>query len=196
MERVHTGLDSGLEQDTGVASLVVDGDILVQLVKLEADLVTIDAAPGEELAVLSASQGVVLATINIGNVVVLEGGELGGSEDDGIILAGVGLDTDLAKVVQTPAVDVTLVVDGKAVVRAAGNLDNLASGQTDALGGKRRHLVALDDPSSELVLLAATPGNNVALDVEGEDVVGAGGEGGDLLECGDEDGSRLNLDGL
>lgn len=196
METVHTGLDSGLEQDTGVASLVVNGDILVKLVKLEADLVTIDTAPSEELTVLGASQRVVLATVDVGNVVVLKGGELDRSEDDGIVLACVGLDTNLAKVVQTPAVDTALVVDGEAVVGATGNLDNLASGQTDALGSERRHLVALDDASSELVLLTATPGNNVTLDVESKDVVGTGCEGGDLLECGDEDGSRLNLDGL
>lgn len=138
----------------------------------------------------------VLATINISNVVVLKGGKLGRSEDDGIVLAGVGLDTDLAKVVQAPTVDATLVVDSKAVVGTTGNLDNLASGQTDALRNKRRHLVALDDASSELVLLAAAPSNNVALGVESEDVVGTGGEGGDVLECGDDDGSRLNLDGL
>lgn len=43
-----------------------------------------------------------------------------------------------------------------------------------------------------MVLLARAPGKDLLFVVEGEDVVGAGDEGDDLLECGEE--SRTILD--
>lgn len=50
-----TRLDGRLEEDTGVASLVVDGVLLRQLVKLETDLVTVNTSPCQEVTLVRAS---------------------------------------------------------------------------------------------------------------------------------------------
>ena len=59
-------------------------------------------------------------------------------------------------------------------------------------GNEGVHFGAFQDAAAELVLLARAPGKDLLFVVEGEDVVGAGDEGDDLLECGEE--SRTILD--
>lgn len=189
-------MKSRLEENTGVLALIIDGVLLAELIKLETNLVAINTSPSKELALVGARQRMMLATINVGDLAIFKGSNLGRLENDGFILAGIGFNADLAEVVQTPAINLTLLVNSKAVVRAASDFDNLATGQTNALGNQRRHLVALNDATAQLVLLATTPSDDVALVVESEHVVGTSGQSLDVLEGGQQHGSGLDLDGL
>lgn len=96
---ILTGLNRGLEQDASSATLVVDGVLLRELIELEANLVTIHTTPGEELALVGACQRVVLAAVDVCDGLLLEVGKLGGLQDNGFVLASVGLDANLAKVI-------------------------------------------------------------------------------------------------
>lgn len=143
----------------------------------------VEAAPGKEGAVVSAGERMVLTAVNISNLVVGEGVNDGRTQNDGVVLAGTVADARLGKVVQTPGPDFTVHIDGEAVVLAAGDLlDVVFSSETHALRNEGGQLVALEDAAAELVLLAAAPGEDVALGIEGEDVVGPCCEDLDVLE--------------
>ena len=53
-------------------------------------------------------------------------------------------------------------------------------------------VLAFDDTTPKLVLLSGAPCKDVAFLVEGEDVIGACGEGGDILDIWDENGGVLD----
>jgi len=102
--------------------------------------------------------------------------------------------TAFGVVVQAPRDDARLGVDHEAVVRTAGDLDSLGSAWKRADAGRveRSSVVALEETAGELGLLAGTPGVDLVLLVERNDVVQTGGK---LLDFGDlRDEDRLLLD--
>lgn len=189
---------SGVLQDASLLAVVEDGVLLGEDVIGQTDLVAVDAAPGQELTALGAGEGVVLAAVNVGDLVVAQGLDVAGSHLGGIVLASVVLYAKLGVVVEAPAEDAALLVDDEAVVRAAGDADGLGAADghgADALGLERRLGVVVEDLAAELVLLAAAPGVDLALVVECENVVGAGGDLRDAADVVDEDGDLLDIDG-
>lgn len=191
---VLTGNDGGDCQNARLFVLVADKVILVDVgLARKADLVAVEAAPRQKLAVLGAGQGVVLATGNVGDSVLVERVNEDGAKNDGVVLASALADAGLAVVVQTPSPDLAISVDGEAVVLSTGDLLDLLGGEGHALRDEGGHLVALNDAAAELVLLATAPCQDVSLAVKGENVVGAGGEGFDVLQVADEGGVLLNL---
>jgi hypothetical protein len=99
----------------------------------------------------------------------------------------------LAERVQAPGEDLALLVDGKGMVRARADKDNVPEGEP--FGRESVELPALDDPSAELVLLAVAPDVDGAVDGEGDDVVGTAGDGGEaeMRDGRERDGGELVL---
>lgn len=160
-----------------------------------ARLVSVDAAPREQLAVGRAGERVVLAAGDVADRLVAERVDELRLEDVAAVGAGLGLDAELGKVVEAPADDAALGVDDERVVRAARELGGLGAARQGADAGRVEgvEVVALEEAAGELGLLAGAPGVDLVFLVEGEDVVGAGGDGADLGELGDQGGSALNL---
>lgn len=99
VSRELTRLDSRPEENTRIASIVVDGVVTRKLVKLEANLVAIDTAPSQDITIGGASDGVVPATINVCDLLMIKVGKLSRSKDDSIVLTSVRFDTDLTEVI-------------------------------------------------------------------------------------------------
>lgn len=202
----------GRGQDARGAELAVDAVLAGVPGGREAELVAVDAAEGEEGAVVGDGEGVVLAADEGGDAAAAgEGLDLGGLQDNGAVLGTTKLivivlvplplgtgDAELAKVVEAPGPGAALVVEGEAVVGAGGDGDDAdAAAEGAAAGAEGRGLgVALDDAAAELVLLGGAPGLDLAAVVEGENVVGARGEGDDLAGLVEEDRSVLDVDVL
>lgn len=206
---IHAGVSSnnggklqtgGSLQDARLLALhTKDAVVSVVVVLGEAELVTVDAAKRKDLAVVRDGEGVVLAANDVDDLVVGELLDERGLQDDRPVVANIlVLDAELAVVVETPGPDLALVVEGEGVVGAGGNLGDLdAALEGHAAGAEAGGLhVALDTAAGELVLLGRTPGLDFALVVKGQDVVGAGGDGDDLLWLIEKDRVLLNFNVL
>ena len=100
----------------------------------------------------------------------------------------------LPVVVQPPREDPPALVDGEVVAEAREDGRDLVLLEDDAVRGERLVAVAEDEAAAELALVADAPGVDGALAGEGQDMIGASGEVGDVPEGGDAD--RLSADYL
>ena len=193
---LDVGDDSGLDQDSGLLLLVEDGVLLGKRARGETDLVSVDAAPRQQLALVVDGQRVVLAAGNVDEHLILQRADQLRLEEVAAVGAGLGLDAELGVGVEAPGDQPALGVDDEGVVRAAGNLGRLGAvrERPDASGIEGSLVCALDKAAAELALLAGAPGEDLVLLVEGENVVGAGSEVLDFAKHGELEGNPLDLD--
>ena len=177
-----------------MAAGIIDDGVRRHLGDGQAHLCAIEAAPDEARAVFGGGDGVVGAAFNLFDAGTSQGGDGGGFEDDGVVVASVVRDAGFAVVVEAPGPDAVALVDGEAVVLPGGDGDDLFGGEAEFAGDEAVEFGAFDDAAAELVLLPGPPGPDVAFDVEGEDVVGAADDAGDVLEGGVEEGRVLDAD--
>jgi hypothetical protein len=182
---------SGLDENAGTSASVLDDRVIGERVDLHAALVTIHTTPNQALAIGSASNRVVSATTELGDFPVGEGFNRDGVSNGGLIVTSVVPDTSRTETVQTPGVDRAVGVHGEGVVGARAHVNNVLA-QAELARLQAVELVALDDAATELVLLARTPGEDAAVVVQGEDMVGTASQLLNLLQGGDEDRSGLN----
>ena len=185
-------------QDARLVVLVEDGVVLSERILLDANLVAVNAAEGEELAVGAAGERVVGAAVDVGDVVVLEAADDARDGDDGIGLAGqVGV-ARLGVVVQAPGPELAAVVDVEARVRAGGNLDGMSRlGEASAHRRVQARLRAAPSRHAlarELRLSTAAPGEHLAVPVQRQHVVRPGSKTNNLVEAGNLHRSVLHLD--
>lgn len=123
-----------------------------------------------------------LASINAYDLsFVLEAGDDGRVEDHGFVAAGALGDAGLAVVVQAPGVDFAVFVDGKGVGVAGCDVDH-GFGQAELTRDEPVEFGALDDSSTELMLLAGAPGEDGSIAAKSKDVVGSCSQFCDLLQ--------------
>lgn len=196
LNAVEVGNDERLDQVSRLPSLLVEEEmILGHIINLHTALTIVDATPNQDLTSCGASNGVMSTTGNLLDVVVVEDRDLGGIGDGAaIVLLLVFWHTRLAEGVESPRVDITLVVNGERVVVATANVNDILLAETKLTGDQSAFGGAGDHAASELALLSCAPRKDLALLVQSEDVVGAGSQSGDVLEFWDEDGSVCGLD--
>ena len=180
-------------EDPRRLGLVTDEGVVSEVSDIETGLAAIDAAPDEALAVGGDSEGVVGAASEGNDVLVGEAGDDSGLEDDGFVLARVFFVARLAEVVEAPGPDLAGRVDGEGVVGAAVDVGDLVAREPELARHEAVHARALDHAAAQLVLLPGAPGGDVALGVEGEHVVVAADDAGDLAEAGDAHEASLDL---
>lgn len=182
------------DEDSWLLAVVINSIVLGERTGWLTDLVAINPAPGEELAIGGACQRVVLTAGNVGNLVTAERLDNLGTHDVAAVDADRVLVAALGVVVETPADDTALGVNDEAVVRTAGKLDGLgaAGERTNAGRVEGSGVVALEETASKLGLLAGAPGVDLILLVEGEDVVETGSKLLDLGQLGDVGWGPLN----
>jgi hypothetical protein len=180
--------------------LVVDCVLLVVDIRRLANLMAVNAAPAQQLAVCSGSNRVVAATIDRLDVLAGEGLNNLGVEHHGIILASVVNVASLRVVVQTERPHATVVVLVEAVVRAGGDINSMLLHSELATGfgleTTAGTAVTGDGLTAELELATASPAEDLAGLVKSQNVVGTGGKLGDVLKTRDQDGRSLDSDTL
>lgn len=146
-----------------ITNHVIDGESI----KFDADLKSVDAAPGETFPVLSHSDAVELPAVDADDLALtLEASDKGWVEDNGFITTRAFANTGLTVVIQTPGVDFAIFVDGERVGVAGGNVGH-GFWKTEFAGDETVQLGALDNATAELVLLARTPGEYSTIAAEG-----------------------------
>ena len=160
---------SRLHQNSRPVVLVGDGILFGVRVICVAHLMPVDATPGQKLACLSASDRVMLAAHDLGDLAPAQRLDDTGHKDHGIILAAVIAVARLRVVVQPPTPDLFIVVDEEAVVRTSADVNRiLARVKLAAAGGSQTGLLPFMTRrrlAAELELAATAPGVNLARDV-------------------------------
>jgi len=134
------------------------------------------------------------ATNNLLDVVLLEILNFSWCTDSAVIFRFL-FNASLAERVQTPGVDVAILLDSEAVIIAATNVDDGFSLQAELTRNESANGGTGDDSAGKLALLTRSPGEDFAFVVSGEDVIGAAGHFDDVLELWDEHWSVLILHG-
>lgn len=127
----------------------------------------------------------VATTGDLLDIVGLELGDDSWFRDHSIVLASTLDNATLAKVVESPSPNAAVFANSEAVVCAGSNLFNLATRKAKFTGNEATSTSALHYSATKLVLLATAPGPNVVFGIKSENVVGAGGQAGDLLQLWD-----------
>lgn len=113
----------------------------------------------------------------------------------GIILITLILgNAGLAKCVESPGIDLSRLVDSKAVIVAATDFLDVLALETKFTRDKCANGSSGDHTASKLVLLSSSPGEDLALAAESQDVVGSSGQGGDVLQLRDQSRGALSGD--
>lgn len=164
----------------GVADDVVVGDGG----GVDSGLTAIKAAPDEALAVLGRREGVVDASREVGDGVVVKFEVInnGWGDDNGIVLAGVAVDAGSTKGVGAPGPHLLFAVNGKGVIGATRDQTDVLTTEAEEAGVKRLVSLALHLAEAELILLTRAPGVDNTFVVASESVVGTGSNVDDFLK--------------
>jgi hypothetical protein len=191
---LEVGDGSRVGQDTGSVTFVKDDVVLGKGSSIDAGGVVVDTAPDENLVLLGDGETVEVSGGDVGDLVLaFQAWNHSGLEDTSFAFTSLGRDTGLTVVVQSPAVDRSIFVDGKGVVGASSNVNkslaraNLLRNKTLVFG------TAFNEATSQLVLFARSPGVYGAVSQEGENVVATSSELGDILNAGNESRSTLDF---
>ena len=183
-------------QNARVSSGVVDDVSFVELVDLKTELEAIETSPDEQFACIGDGNGVMSTSFDVCYASLVLTKRL----DDGRVvnigfaaIADVFYNAGFTEAVEAPAVDVAVGTDCEGVV-CAGADGNHLFGQAELGGDEGVHFGAFENAATELILLARAPGKDLLFVIEGEDVVGAGGEGDDLFQGGEESWTILDED--
>ena len=129
---------------------------------------------------------------DLGDFLACQGFDEGGFLDIRLVFTSEGGETGLAERVEAPGVDLVVLGDGKGMVGARVDGSDFVLGQAEFAWLEAVVVLAFNNAATELVLLSGAPGEDVAFFVEGEDVVGTGSEGGDVLDVGNLDRGVLD----
>jgi hypothetical protein len=99
----------------------------------------------------------------------------------------------LAVVVKTPRIDLAILVNSKAVERAAGNIGNLALGKTKLRRYQAVGASSLNDATTKLILLTTAPSEDVTLGVKSLNMIATRGKSFDVFQLGNESRACLEL---
>lgn len=166
-----TGKNNGLCQ-VATSLLVINVHIVLrELINRHTTLLVIDATPDENLARFSAGNGVVSAAIEFFDLVTSEVLDQGRNKDS-IISTLRGWNTGLTEGIETPGIDVAILVDSKTVVVARSNFCDLLALETKLTRNESAICGTSDNTTCELVLLPSSPGKDLSLVVESENMVG------------------------
>lgn len=188
----------GSDQDAVLTGDILDDVVFAKVVLSNTGLMRVHAAPAEEITISSDDDGVALATRDVGDLVLLEflddHGLGDGEEGVGAIII---VDASLAVAVETPGPDLTIDVDGeRVVVTRVNRRDLLAAGDVDGTGLETVDTRALNNATTQLILLPVAPSVNNALVVEDDRMISTTDGGDDVLELWDLGGSILDAHGL
>lgn len=160
------------------------------------------AAKHHQLAIVRDSERVVLAAGDADDAVAFID-ELGDERRLKhqcllVVVAGLAIEAQLAVVVQAPGPDTSLVVNCERVVCAGGDFGDLGAAlEVEATGAEGRcEGIAEDDATTELALLVGSPGLDLALAVQGENMVGARSDIDDLRWLREENWGMLDANVL
>lgn len=178
--------DRRLDEDARLSVRTHDRIILRKGIRRQANLVAVNSAPGEQLAVGTASYGMVLASIDVDDLVVAKSADGFNRRDDSVILTSMLGMSSLGEVVEAPGMQFTMIVDVKAVVRASSNLHGvLRLRKTAANVGFERCLGSCMSRSrfpTKLELATMAPGEYLSVLIQSQHVVCAGSQRCDVLE--------------
>lgn len=159
------------------------------------NLVSVNAAPGDELAFVRAGQGMVLAAGDVDDIELQERANNLRLENGGIVLASIGGNAKFGVVIKAPADNTLFMVNDEGVVCTAAESLRLGAvrEKSNATRKEGRLLVTLKKTARELGLLAGAPSKNLVLVVQCKNMISTGCELRDPREFRDLDGRPLHL---
>lgn len=164
----------------------------------QTDLRTVRSSASVDLSVVEEEERVVLSPRDLDDLCAVVEGRVesvddGRDLDDALLTTSIGADSRLSERVETPGVHSTVLVDGERMEVSSADGDDVL--EAKSLGSETVDPSTLDDPSSELALLAIAPHEDGSVDRQGEDVVRSAGDRRKLvlLEGGERNGGELAL---
>lgn len=192
ISRIESWDRNGIRNHSRSTLLVENSIIRRNGVRLHPKNVVIDTSPNKALSFVRHGDAVEVTTINARYVsIVLEAFNDSGFDNGSIIFAGIIRDTGLPIIVGAPGVDVSILMYREGMVGAGSKVDN-SFRQSKLSRYEGAVLVAVNEAAAKFMLVTTAPGENRTLGGEGEGVIRAGGDLGDLLQAGDKNRSGLN----
>jgi hypothetical protein len=193
---INVRKDCRLHKESRFLVLVEEQIILVELGYFNATLGVVDPAPDEDLTRLGDGESMVAAANDLLDIEIAEALNNSGSLYRIVLIILILGNASLTESIESPGIDLSRLVDSKAVVVAAANLCNILPLESKLTRDKSAHGGSRDDTTSKLVLLAGSPREDLALVVESQDVIGSSREGGDILQLRNKNRGALSRDTL
>jgi hypothetical protein len=183
-------------EETGLLILIEKQVIPVEFGYFHATLGVVNATPNKDLAGLRDRESMMAATNDLFDVEIPKAFDNGGGLNRIVLVIRVLGNTSLTESVKSPGIDLPNIIDSKAVVVAATDLGDELALESKLTGNKSSNGGSRDDTASKLVLLPSSPGEDFALVVQCQDVIGSSSKSGDVLQLRDKSRGALSSDAL